>query len=399
MLLYWIWLAEHPQLTPPQKTFLAERFSDPEELYFGQLPEDIDPAIRKALEDKDLEEPKNILRKAAQKQIDIMVLTDPEYPARLRNIPDPPLVLYYKGQMPNFDSRPVIAMVGTRKATPYGITATRRLASQISACGGLIISGGADGIDTAAMQGAMDQNDAVVCILGCGVDVAYPISNRRLFADVQKNGCIISEYPPESRPERWHFPRRNRIISGLANGVVVAEAPEKSGALITARHALEQGRDVFAVPGNIDMPSCAGSNALLEEGAAIALSGWSVMKEYEARYPDVVANRTGKTLPQEKPALAKVAQQTAPIPNYDKISIDNPEKNAYSGKEISGADLTEEEKKLLSVLSLTPNHTDNVIAESGIPTGKALSLITKLAVKGYVVNHPGRLVSASKRRK
>lgn len=396
MLLYWIWLAEHPELTPHQKTYLAQRFSDPEELFFGDKPEELSPEILKALENKDLTEPKKILRKAAQKQIDIMVLTDQEYPDRLRNIPDPPLVLYYRGKLPDFESRPLIAMVGTRKATPYGVNAARTMASQISACGGLVVSGGADGIDTAAMQGALDCDDAVVCVLGCGVDVVYPISNRRLFADVVRKGCIISEYPPESRPERWHFPRRNRIISGLANAVVVAEAPEKSGALITARHALEQGRDVFTVPANIDMPSCKGSNALLDEGATAALSGWSVMREYEALYPGVVENRMHKTLSSEpKPNMAKVAQNPAP----DKLTIDNAPKNAYSGKEISGSDLTDEERAILSVINDIPKHTDNVIAEAGIPTGKALSLLTKLAVKDYIVNHPGRMVSRSKRRK
>ena len=246
------------------------------------------------------------------------------------------------------------------------------------------------------MQGALDRDDAVICVLGCGVDVAYPISNRRLFADVVGKGCIISEYPPESRPERWHFPRRNRIISGLGNAVVVAEAPEKSGALITARHALEQGRDVFTVPANIDMPSCAGSNALLEEGAAVALSGWSVMREFEALYPDAVANRMDKALSSEAtPPHAKVAQE----PAFDKITIDNSPKNAYSGKEISGDDLTDEEKQILCAISETPQHTDNVIAATGLPAGKALSLLTKLAVKGYIVNHPGRMVSVSKRRK
>ena len=396
MLVYWIWLAEHPELTPQQKHYLAKHFSDPEELYFGEIPLHLDPKIQKALENKDLTEAKNILRKCAQKQIDILVLQDQEYPNRLRNIPDPPLVLYYRGTLPNFHTRPLIAMVGTRKASPYGICATRRLATQISACGGLVVSGAADGVDAAAMEGALENDDCVIGVLGCGVDVVYPRSNRRLFQEVLRKGCLISEYPPESKPESWHFPQRNRIISGLADGVVVSEAPLRSGALITARYALEQGRDVFAVPGNIDMPTCAGSNGLLDEGAGIVLSGWSVMREYEALYPETVANRMEKTLkPEQAPSLANVAQTTT----IDKIGIDNVPKNAYSGKEISDADLTEEEQKLLSVLGSEPKHTDNVIAESGVSTGKALGLLTKLAVKGYVVNHPGRLVSRSKRRK
>lgn len=396
MLLYWIWLAEHPDLTEHQKTTLAQHFPDPEELYFadGKTLKEFDPGIVNALQNRDLTPAKAILRKCAQRQIQLVCLSDAEYPNRLRNIPDPPMVLYYKGELPDFASQPVIAVVGTRKATPYGLTVTDKLARQISICGGLVLSGAADGIDAAAMKAALETGNPVVGILGNGLDVVYPRSNRTLYADAIKNGCLISEYPPESRPEAWHFPRRNRIISGLANGVLVVEAPEKSGALITARYALEQGRDVFVVPGNVDMPTCAGSNALLEDGAGVALSGWSIMREYEGLYPDAVKNRCAE----DKPALAQVAQPGPNIPS-DKKDVDNPLNNSYSGIENSENSLSEEENKILSVLSSTPKHTDSVIAETGINTAKALSLLTKLALKGFVVNHPGKLVSKSKRRK
>lgn len=396
MLLYWIWLAEHPELKDHQKKFLAQHFPDPEELYFAEeeVLKEFDPRIVQALQNRDLTNAKTILRKCAQRQMELVCLSDPEYPARLRNIPDPPMVLYYKGNLPDFDKQPVIAVVGTRKATPYGLTVTAKLSRQIADCGGLVVSGAADGIDAAAMKAALETGNPVVGILGNGLDIVYPRSNRTLYADAMRNGCLISEYPPESRPEAWHFPRRNRIISGLANGVLVVEAPEKSGALITARYALEQGRDVFVVPGNVDMPTCAGSNALLEDGAGVALSGWSIMREYEGLYPDAVKNRCAE----DKPTLAQVAQPVPNIPS-DKKDIDNPQKNAYSGMENSENSLTEEENKILSVLSSTPKHTDSVIAESGLNTAKALSLLTKLALKGFVVNHPGRLISKSKRRK
>lgn len=397
MLLYWIWLAEHPELTDQQKHILAQRFSDPEELFFAEenTLSGLDPKIIKALENRDLTTAKTILRKCAQRQIELVCLSDREYPARLRNIPDPPLVLYYKGKLPDFDSQPVIAVVGTRKATPYGLTVTAKLARQISACGGLVVSGAAHGIDAVAMNSALETGNPVVGVLGNGLDVVYPRANRSLYADAIRNGCLISEYPPESKPEGWHFPRRNRIISGLANGVLVVEAPLKSGALITARYALEQGRDVFVVPGNVDMPSCEGSNALLEDGAAVVLSGWSIMREYESLYPGAVKNRCKED---EKPALAKVAQPQPQIPS-DKKDIDNSKKNSYSGIENPESDLSEEEIKILNALDGTPKHTDSVIAETGLNTAKALSLLTKLALKGYVVNHPGRLVSKSKRRK
>ena len=149
------------------------------------------------------------------------------------------------------------------------------------------MSGGAAGVDTEAMKGALDAGFPTVGVLGCGVDITYPISNRRFFADVMKNGCLLSEYAPGTGVEKWHFPARNRIISGLSNGVLVVEAPEKSGALNTARHAFTQGRDLFVVPGNLGVDTCAGSNALLRECATAVFSGWAVMKAYADLYPEV----------------------------------------------------------------------------------------------------------------
>ena len=191
MLLYWIWLAEHPELTDHQKNFLAQHFPDPEELYFAQEEslKEFDPRIVKALENRDLTHAKTVLRKGAHRQIELVCLPAPEYPARLRNIPDPPLVLYYKGKLPDFDLQPVIAVVGTRKATPYGLTVTAKLARQISDCGGLIVSGAADGIDGVAMKGALETGNPVVGILGNGLDVVYPRCNRALYADTVRNGC------------------------------------------------------------------------------------------------------------------------------------------------------------------------------------------------------------------
>ena len=403
MLIYWIWLAEHPDLTDRQKQLLLTRFSHAEDIFFADtaMLADFDPDIVKALSNKDLTEPEKILRKCNQKGIEIITLADEAYPNRLKNITDPPLVLYYKGILPDFDKQPVIAVVGTRKATPYGITITRRLTAQIAQCGGLVVSGGASGIDTAASRGAMDAHCPTVAVLGCGVDVVYPKSNWELFTAITKNGCLISEYPPQSRPERWHFPKRNRIISGIANGTLVAEAPKSSGALITARLALEQGRDVFVVPGNIDQPNCEGSNSLLQEGGAAVLSGWDIMKEYEAQFPGVVHNCISKNLPRETPqTVAKVAQRPVALAQEnDKKGIDNPVQSSYSGIEISTFELSAEEAQLLNCIGTEPKHMDDVIAASGMPAGKVLSMLTKMAIKGQVCNLPGRMVSAAIRRK
>ena len=392
MPVYWIWLSLLPELSLRQKNQILQHFSDAEELYFaeGEKLEGLPAEVIKALGNKDLSPAEKVLRICNRKNINILTCADAKYPRRLLNIPDPPIVLYYSGQLPDWEKQPIISVVGTRKASPYGISAAKKLAREIAACGGLVISGCASGIDGAAMQGAMDVGCVTVGVLGNGVDVVYPRSNRGLYAKVTQGGCLISEYEPGSRPERWHFPQRNRILSGIANSVLVIEAPQVSGALITARCALEQGRDVFAVPGNIDAPTCAGSNALLQEGAAAAVSGWDVLKEYEGRYSGV-ANRKVPLQQEEQPkTLAYVAQITAPA---DKKDIDKKLGNFYSGIEIPLDKFTEEETKILACLTREPAPVDDVIAAVGLPSGRVLSLLTKLALQGVVVNHPGRMIS------
>lgn len=390
MLAHWIWLARLEGISLRQKLQLLQHFSDAEELYFAENYQDISKECVVALQNKDLTDAEKILRICARRNISILTYHDDGYPRRLRNIPDPPVILYYQGTLPDWENIPVIAVVGTRKATPYGISAAKKLSREIAACGGLVVSGCATGIDSAAMGGAIEVGCPTVGVLGNGLDVVYPRSNRDLYVKTVRNGCLISEYEPGSRPEHWHFPQRNRILSGLANGVLVIEAPEKSGALITARHALEQGRDVFSVPGNIDASTCVGSNALLQEGAAPALSGWDVMKEYEACYPNVANRKVPLQQEKKTETLAFVAQFSAPA---DKKDIDKKPLTSYSGIENSLDCLSEEEKYILACLTREPTPVDDVIAASGLPSGRALSLLTKLALQGLILNHPGRLVS------
>ena len=393
MLLYWMWYALLPQLSLRQKLALLEHFSDPEDIHTRDRYDDIEvvtPEIAAALGNKELSHARKVISQCAEKQISILTFQDASYPSRLRNIPDPPLVLYYKGVLPDLAGKPVIGVVGTRKATTYGVTTARGMSRQIAACGGLVVSGGARGVDTAALEGALDAGGQVAAVLGCGVDVVYPKANKELFDRIAKNGCLISEYLPDAEPMHWQFPARNRIISGLSNGVLVVEAPEKSGALITARRAFEQGRDVFVVPGNIGVETCAGSNALLQDCASAALSGWDVLKDYAPRYPGVVEKREPE--PTElPPSLLMVAQPTdAP---RDKKDIDNPERKAYSDHEIDLSAFDEQERLILSCLDGSPRATDDVIARVGLPSAAVLSILTKLALNGVVINHPGRKVS------
>ena len=267
MLLHWIWFAELKDISLLHKHRLLERFGDPEELHRmseeALLNAGLPEKERNALLDKNLWKAEQILARCAKRDISILPIADSAYPKRLRDSADAPIVLYYRGVLPDWETRPFIGVVGTRKASAYGLQVAHQLGSQIASCGGFVVSGGAAGGDTAAMQGAMSAGYPVVGVLGCGVDVVSPHSNRKLFERIVADGCLISEYPPGTEPKPWHFPARNRIISGVSNGTLVVEAPKVSGALITARHALEQGRDVFVVPGNINSPTCEGSNTLL----------------------------------------------------------------------------------------------------------------------------------------
>ncbi len=417
MLLHWIWLAHRPGLNDRAKVQLLQHFSEPEDIFFADDSafdhiEGLSGEAKESLRDKDLTPAEDILDACNRQHLHILTYRDAGYPSKLKNISDPPVVLYYKGQLPDFDAQPVIAVVGTRKASAYGLTTAKRMGYQIAKCGGIVVSGMAYGIDGMAMSGALTAAGMTVGILGCGADIVYPLSNRALFKDVERYGCIMSEFPPGYQPTKWSFPKRNRIISGLSNGVLVVEAPEKSGSLITAGLAAEQGRDVFVVPGNIDMPSFVGSNRLLRDGAIMVSSGWDVVSEYEALYPHKVhkedapsrqtaypdeVRRAGE---QEENPLPKVAQNPKHPgikkhlkKDLEKKTIDNGASAPYSDVNKPLPKLSAEEQAVVDRLQAGEQLVDDVIAETGLTTGKLLSVLTMLEIKGVIQRLPGKRIS------
>lgn len=409
MLVHWIWFSMRQNVSDRMKTELLRHFRDPEEIFYAgkeafRNVEGLTEEGFASLQDKNLKSAEEVLRRCERESLNILTYQDAAYPARLKNISDPPVVLYYKGRLPDFDGSPLIGIVGTRQASLYGLTAAKRMGYQIAKCGGIVVSGMARGIDSAAMSGALTAGGTVVGILGCGADMIYPPSNKNLFADTERYGCILSEFVPGTPPIGWNFPKRNRIISGLSCGVLVVEAPEKSGALITANQALEQGRDVFVVPGNIDVPTCVGSNRLLREGAIAVGTGWDILSEYEAIYPDKICREDGKVdlraYPDEVRSQAKVAQKaetpkknTVGKPKNDKKVIDNEPQPPYSDVNKPHEDLTPEQQSVLAVLGSGARLVDDVIAEVGLPTAKVLSMLTILEIKGIVKRLPGKRVA------
>ncbi len=416
MLVHWIWFAHRPGLSDRMKRQLLQHFQDAEEMYFADsgafdYVEGLTEEGREALREKDLSPAEEILERCRKENIHILTCRDAAYPARLKNIDDPPVLLYYKGTLPDLDGSPVIGVVGTRKASAYGLTTAKRMGYQIGRCGGIVVSGMAYGIDGFAMAGALTAGASVVGVLGCGVDIVYPPSNQALFRDTERYGCIFSEFAPGTPPARWTFPKRNRIIAGLSCGVLVVEAPEKSGALITARQALDQGRDVFAVPGNIDVPTFAGSNQLLRSGAIPALNGWDVVSEYEALFPDKIrrdnspAHQTAapdevlRASEAEAPA-AKVAQkprqpkkkQPDGEKSYKKV-IDKESSSPYIDLNDKISKLSADEQSIVAALKNGERLVDDVIAETGMTTGKLLACLTMLELKGIVRRLPGKRIS------
>jgi DNA processing protein len=394
MLQHWIWYAMRSGMNDRDKLALLEHFHDPEDIYNASAADYFRAGANKnaaqSLQDKSLLEAEQVIAQCEELGIGVVTFGDAQYPSRLKYIADPPMVLYFKGKLPDFDSTAVIGVVGTRKASLYGLNIARRMGYQISRCGGIMVSGMAAGIDGAATKGALTAGGNAVGILGCGVDVVYPLSNKMLFGEMEHFGCLISEYLPGTPPYKWNFPRRNRLISGLSNGVLVAEAPLKSGALITARQALEQGRDVFVVPGNIDVASCAGSNGLLREGAIAVSHGWDILSEYTHLY--------GAALRQcaDEPQVPKVAQKpllpavnVEKKPKEKKISIDNGENVAYSDKNDKLSKLNPQEQKMLEGLRDGPRFVDDVIAGSGMSPGLAKAKLTMLEIRGVIATLPG----------
>lgn len=386
MLLYWVWFAQLKTMSLLQKHKLLCEFSNPKAIYLHTQAKrgDMTETAATAPDRKDLESAQRILEECGQKNIRVLCLDDADYPARLRNIADAPLVLYVAGKIPDWTRQPVIGIVGTRRATGYGKTMAARFGAHIADCGGLVISGGAAGVDTYAMQAAMDMGKPVVGVLGCGVDIVYPARNKEMFAKVVKNGCLISEYPPRTPGNAWQFPARNRIISGISNGVVLIEAPLNSGSLNTARHAMEQGRDVFVVPGNLDLETFSGSNLLLRDGAASVTNGWDVLRDYAPLWPDVVSCQSVPSV--EK--LTTEAPVSAPKPaRADKKPIDKQEKSTYSV--LDTASLSALERKLLEMIGQERVQMDSLVAEMDITARELRGLLTKLSIKGLVVMLPG----------
>lgn len=376
---YWVWLSSF-NIGSAVKSRLLKTFGDPEKVFFAAREELAAARLSERdlslLSDKSMERTMEILGECDERGIGVYTLQDSDYPERLRQIPDPPAVLYVRGKLPPVDDMACIAMVGTRKTSPYGAKMALRLGGEIAQLGGAVVSGVAAGVDSAAMEGALRAGGTVIGVLGTAVDEVYPKSSRPIFDQCAVTGALVSEYPPRMRTMPWNFKERNRIISGLSLGVVVVEAPARSGSLVTADHALEQNRDVFAVPGNADAAACAGTNRLLRQGAVPVTSGQDIMEHYRQDFAPVQAK--GEPI-QLKKEIDK-ADELLYIDLVEKIQT-----------------LPEPQRTVALALTQPDMLPDDITAKTGLPAPRVMAALTMLEIAGIVRQENRRYRLASQK--
>jgi len=285
--------------------------------------------------------------------IKLLTIDNDEYPSSLKYIDDPPYIIYIKGDIKKEDSLS-IAVVGCRKPTIYGKMTCEKITSELVKTGFTVVSGLARGIDTIAHKVAVEHGKRTIAVLGSGLLNIYPYENKKLSSEIEKNGAILSEFSLLTKPERFNFPRRNRIISGLSLGTLVVEAGELSGALITARFALEQGREVFAIPGNINSLSSKGTNSLIKSGAKLVENVDDIIEELKNILPEEFINKKGQS-------------------------------------ELSNIKLTDIENKIYSLLSDEPQHIDSLLRKSNITINLLSSTLINLEIKGFIKQYPGKM--------
>jgi DNA processing protein len=349
---------------------LLEAFGTPQKVFEAPLsmikavPGIGDKTARQIKAFKDWKKVEKELECADRTGVSIVTSQDPLYPSQLLSTYDYPAFLYVKGHLKEDDVN--VAVVGSRTASTYGKFTTERLCRELVLRGITVISGLARGIDSAAHRGALSGKGRTIAVLGCGLDVVYPPENEKLFTEISLQGALISEFPFGTPPNAPNFPARNRIISGISLGVVVVEASEKSGSLITARLALEQGREVFAVPGSIDSSGSRGTNKLIKQGAKLIENVEDILEEI---LPQVT----------RAPKSVKPDQRQKQPEDHQKILTLSPDPV-----------LKETEKTVWQVLSQKPVHIDQIITSTGLTAHEVLVILLNLELQGLIEQKPGK---------
>lgn len=440
--LFWIWLADALGAGSRAFRHLIELYDSPYEIFYAEdaelerIPE-LSARVLKALANKSLQRATEIMEVCERSGIGVLTWEDENYPRILREIEYPPCVLYYVGELPDWNRKLCIGMVGTRRMSAYGLRTAYKISYELAAAGAIVVSGMAAGIDGVSAAAAMAANGKTVAILGCGVDIVYPSHHRHLRNEIARQGVILSEFPPATRPVSYHFPLRNRLISGISQGTVVIEAGIGSGSLITAKNAILQGRDVFALPANVGSQGAEGTNRLIREGAIPVLSVDDILENYQYLFPETlkwdavagigdasradlhylerlgVIELTSKT---EQPATT--LQACAEEPQQAETSTKRKSSGTRKTKKVSSEknETAEPEQKpsekaktpdsvlasltpiQLAVLQAIPDDrsvTADSLGNLGYPYGETVAALTMLEILGLIQKLPGGLYTRS----
>lgn len=395
---YWLWLTTRQGLDAAGVLTVLDYFVTPERAYYAdreeydQLP--LAPKARSGLYSKELDSADRILGDCQRLSLRIMTLRDGDYPERLRQISAPPAVLYVRGKLFDFDEEAAIAVVGSRRPSQYGEIAAAKLGMELAAGGALVLSGIAEGLDTCALKGALKAGGPVVSVLGGGIDVPYPAVNRYLYEDVAAAGALISEYPPGTESKGFHFPRRNRILSGLALGVLAVECKLHSGTMSTVRHAMDQDRDIFAIPGAIDAPMSEGTNWLIQQGAKLVTRGEDILEEYRSRFPGRLGRREPLSPQVVQQRLEDVERETVASVKQEMPDEEQKPRLERVPRAEQADRFTDDQLAILRALGENSCSADELVERTGIPARRILSALTMLQVERVVEESAGRRFSA-----
>lgn len=410
---YWIWLQQVLKYGSNKIRTINLIYDSVEDFYAAGpsnwklcgcfTPKEID-----VMKNTNIEKAYSIIDRCCQLGQDIIVMSDERYPERLKQIANPPCVLYVKGEIPKIDNKICISVVGTRSATLYGIQMAFDISLELAKAGATVISGGALGIDSAAHKGAIQGGGKTIAVLGCGIDYPYLVQNKALRRIISENGAIISEFAPNFPAYPSNFPMRNRIISGLSLGTVVIEAGKKSGSLITAELALEQNRDVFAVPVDMNSSVSEGTTALLRDGAKLVTCGEDILCQYRASYfrkkdeadvSSLIFERPTKETYEEingiNPDKCTKVHKNSSLEkqNISKYRIEKDENQQHNTPDYDIKSLSSDEKNVYNSLKGGKKHIDSISLETGLTIGKLLPLLTSMELTGIIESYSGKFYS------
>lgn len=377
-LLLWVWLSLKHISAKTKIAALNEYFAGIGEIYDAESYDNIagiKEIQEKELADKNTAPAAKVIADAERLGIDIITFDDKDYPEILKNIPDPPCVLYHVGETLRWDEIVTIGCVGTRRNSDYGKIVTMNICRDLARMGVVTVSGMAKGLDSVAAEATMHAGGKTVAVVGTGLDIIYPPENKHLFEKILNNGAVFSEYPPGAPASSDHFPQRNRIIAGLSRGILVTEAPKRSGALITARYALNTGRDLFAVPGNILDEHYAGSNALIQQGAKLVTCAEDIMAEYPY---EISALMNDRDQDEASPEQSDSGEKEKNVPH---ISLSDAKYDLLGKKE----------KTIISFLAEADMQLDEIVRETEFTAAETNTMLVMLEMKGLVKRMPGNI--------